>query len=163
MSLIPSLVLAAGLQAPIAVERVDIVSEDPGTWVNYELPMAGVSPITAGVRFLEQVKVVWTTPVPGLAVGTSYASQSVVYERLLLPRQGISWDVGLQTKLLLPRGVFGGLAWRWWRLRLGLGVSLTSSASWAHLDWTHWMVVPTLGLGVGREVEGPGEEAPDPE
>ena len=158
MSLVPALVLATALQAPIAFERVDVLSEEPGMWVNHELPMVGASPLTVGVRFLEQVKVVWATPVPGLGIGTSVASQSVVYERSLLARYDVSWSVGLHTKLLLPRGVFGGLAWRWRRLRVALGVSLTSSASWARLDWSHWTVVPTVGLGVGRRRDALGDE-----
>ncbi len=150
MSLIALATLVVSLESPIGFDRVDIVSEDTGTWLNYELPMATVTPATSVVRFVEQVKPVWTTPVPGLTIGTSNASQSVGYERALLERYGLSWSVGLHTKLLLPRGVFAGVAWRWWRLRVAVGASLTSSASWARLDWTNWTLVPTLGLGIGR-------------
>lgn len=146
-----SLLAAALAASPIAFDRVDIVSEDPGLWLNYDVPAARAYPISTGVRLLKQVKpVVRIVPVEGLYAGVSLQSQSVTYEGKLLPQYGLTWSAGVQTRLLLPTGAFGGVAWRVWRMRFGLGVSAISAASWARPDWTNWKVLPTVGIGIGR-------------
>lgn len=129
------------------LDRVDLVSEDPGTWVNYDLPVVGANSTATVLRFVEQLKLVWRTPVERLFVGTSIASQSLVYEHPLLEKS-LFLSAGLQTKLLLPRGITAGLAWRAGYVRLGAGVSVLSSASWSNLNWTRWSVLPTVGVGI---------------
>ncbi len=146
------MLLAAALAAmPVDFDRVDVISEDPGLWLNYDLPSARAYPLAPTLRFVEQVKpVLKIVPVEGLYAGISMQSQSISYERAFLPQYGLAWSAGVQTRLLLPTGVFGGLAWRVWRMRFGLGVSAFSSASWVRPDWTSWRVLPTLGVGIGR-------------
>ena len=103
-----SLALAAP-QGP-GLERVEILSEDPGTWLHYELPLAHHRPSTAALRLLEQVQPVWRTPWPDVLVGTSLAVQTVQLERPL-GESPLRWSAGLQTALLCPRGVVGALHW----------------------------------------------------
>lgn len=153
-----SLVLAALFALPaqaddFGFDRVDLISEDTGLWLNHELTSAGAYPTRAALRFVTQVKVVFRLPgLEGLRAGASLSSQSVSLERpieLGFVPDGFYWHAGLQTRLLMPRGVFGGVAYRWKRLRIGAGVSALSGASWATPTWASWTVVPTLGLGVG--------------
>jgi hypothetical protein len=138
-------------------DRVDILSEDPGTWLHYDLPYAGTYPTAPAIRFIAQVKPVWRTPVRGLYVGTSLASQSAVLERpvFLTDCHGLYWSAGLQTRLLLPAGLMGGVAWRYGPLRVGAGLSLVSTASWRHRNWTQWSALPTVGIGIGRRYQAP--------
>lgn len=131
-------------------QRVDFISEDLGTFVNYELPTMPAYPLGGALRFVEQVKVVFDLPMEGWSVGASISSQSLAYEVPLQGLPGFYWSAALQTRLLLPRGVTTGVAWRWKHLRLGAGVSIASSAAWSHLDWSSWSVLPTIGIGVGR-------------
>ena len=155
MSALMAVLWLVTAQAPatFGFERVDLLSEDPGLWVHQEAGRLGVDPLTATIRFLSQVKPVFSLPVEGLSAGVSLGSQSLVYERPLLPSMHLSWTVGLQTRLLLPRGALLGLAWRVGPLRLGLSLSVFSEASWARVDYRPWTVLPTFGLGIGRGVE----------
>ena len=157
MSVALLLVLGASLHAaPLRFDRVDVLSEDPGLWLNHDLPLASVYWPRTGYRLLEQVKPVWRiAAVEGLHVGVSLRSQSLVYERSLGLGHGLFWTVGLQTSLLLPRGALAGLAWRRGRFRVGVGVSLLSAASWRRPDWTDGWLLPTLGLGVGPQQAPP--------
>jgi hypothetical protein len=134
-------------------DRVDLLSEDTGTWVNYELPLIGASTTTSLVRFVEQVKVSFTLPAERLYAGVSFVSQSLNYEYPLVPSWGLGLNAGLHTKLLLPRGAFLSVYWRCWHTRVAVGVSLTSAASWARPDWSSWTVLPTLAIGLGRRAE----------
>jgi hypothetical protein len=134
----------------LSFDRVDLLSEDTGTWVNYELPLVGANTTTTLVRFVEQVKVSFTLPVERFYAGVSFASQSLNYEYPLVPSWGLGLNLGLHTKLLLPRGVFLSASWRCWHTRVAVGVSLTSVASWARPDWSSWTVLPTLAIGFGR-------------
>jgi hypothetical protein len=149
LALVAAVVLAAE-PASVRLERVDVLSEDPGLWLYQEASRLKVDPLTPTVRFLTQVKLVWSTPVRGLDFGVSVGSQSLVYELPLVPRANLSLSVGLQTRLLLPRGGLVGLAWRAGPVRLGLGLSVFSEASWSHVDYSHWTALPTVGLGFGR-------------
>ena len=146
--MVMALLLSAALAAPVRFERVDLISEDPGFWVNYDAPRFSSSPRVAVLRFLFQVKPVFAMPIDGLKVGISLSSQSVVYERPLA--RSFHWNLGLQTSLLLPRGFTAGVAWWGGPVRVGLGVSAVSSATWKRPDWTVWEAIPTVGLGVGR-------------
>jgi hypothetical protein len=102
LALVTALVLAAE-PARVRFERVDVLSEDPGLWLSQEAPRLGVDRLTPTVRFLTQVKAVWSTPVRGLGFGVSVESQSLVYEYPLLERANLSLSMGMQTRLLLPR------------------------------------------------------------
>ncbi len=151
-----SLALAA---APVRLDRVDILSEDDGTFLHYDLPMAGASAQMAGLRFFEQVKVVLALPVDGLYAGASVASQSLAYEGPLWRSgdgRGLFWTASVHTRLLMPYGAHAGVAWRFGFLRLGVGASVSSEATWARPAWTEWRVLPTLALGFGPNV-APGQ------
>lgn len=138
----------------LAFDRVDLISEDPGTWLNDDLPMVKVNGIATALRFVTQIKTVIQLPVENLYLGLSLQSQSLAYEAPLVKGGAFFWSVALQTRYLMPTGAFAGLAWRCSRIRLAAGVSAASSASWARPNWSHWSVVPTLGIGVGRAFEG---------
>lgn len=129
--------------------RVDILSEDPGFWINDELPNILAYPLRPTLRFVMQVKVVWATPVRGLTVGTSITSQSIHYERSIFGFESVTVGGGLQTALLLPRGIWVDVAWHRGPYRLALGLSTISDASWANLRWDSWRFLPTVGVGIG--------------
>lgn len=150
--------LAAGPTAVVQFDRVDLISEDPGTFVNYELAGAPTYPTKAAIRFVTQIKPVVAIPrVPGLTVGVSLSSQSVVYERPFLV-EGLHWTAGVQTALLMPRGALGGVAYRTGRWRFGVSASAISGSTWARPSYGQWTVLPTVGVGVGRK---PQVEFPD--
>lgn len=158
LALIAAMVLAAepGAAAePTGVrwQRVDLLSEDPGLWLPQEAPRLRADALTPAVRFVTQIKVVWDLPVRGLGFGVSLDSQSLVYEYPLLPQANLSLSVGLQTRLLLPRGGLVGVAWRGGPVRVGLSLSVFSEASWSRVDYGYWTALPTLGLGIGRDPE----------
>ncbi|WP_257455454.1 hypothetical protein [Archangium lipolyticum] len=160
MPLTLSLVTAAlTLAAPVRLDRVDVLSEDAGTFLHYDLPQAAAyAPIT-GARFVEQVKVVFTVPVGGLYAGVSIASQSLSYEGPLWRSQdgrGLFWTASVHTRLLMPYGAHAGVAWRYGILRVGVGASASSEATWARPEWTEWRVLPTLALGFGPNI-APGQ------
>lgn len=140
------------------LDRVDIVAADPGTWLNNEVPMLGATPALGLVRFVEQVQPVWRTPVDGLTIGTSVASQSVVYEvdlrdvTLDAPEGTFAYG-GVQTALLLPRGLIVGAGLRAGPVRASAGVSLLSAATWRRPDYGHWNMYPTLSFGLGPKAD----------
>lgn len=151
LGILLSLSVARAL-TPVHLERVDIISEDPGTWIHDDLPVLLNTPRAPALHFAEQIKLVWAIPIEGLSIGTSYQSQSLFYERSLLGWQNINAGVGLQTFLLLPRGLWVDVSWRRGPLRLALGFSALSDASWTHLSWNHWRYLPTVGIGLGRSL-----------
>jgi hypothetical protein len=154
LALVTALVLAAE-PSGVRFERVDVISEDPGLWLYQEAPRLKVDRLTPTVRFLTQVKVVFSTPKQGLSFGLSLDSQSLTYERPLLPRANLALSMGLQTRLLLPRGLLVGLAWRAGPVRLGLSLSVFSEATWSRVNYRYWTALPTLGVGFGRSPEPP--------
>ncbi|EPX62568.1 hypothetical protein D187_008756 [Cystobacter fuscus DSM 2262] len=150
--------VAAGLTlaaAPVRLDRVDLLSEDEGTFLNYDMPLfSAYAPITGG-RFLEQVKVVLALPVSGLYAGASIASQSISYEGPLLRSQdgrGLFWVGSVHTRLLMPYGAHAGVAWRFGLFRLGVGASLSTEATWVRPEWNQWRVLPVLAVGLGPNV-----------
>ena len=155
MPLTLSLVAASlTLAAPVRFDRVDLLSEDGGSFLHYDMPLAGAYAPMVGLRFLEQVKVVVSLPV-GLYAGASIASQSLSYEGMLWRSQegrGLVWTGSLHTRLLMPYGAHAGVAWRVGLLRLGAGASLSTQATWARPDWSQWRVLPTLSVGIGPNV-----------
>lgn len=142
------LALGTATAEPFRLDRVDVLSEDPGTFWGEVGPGLPRSTTVTGIRFVEQVKPVIATPVDGLLVGASLATQSVYYERPVW--KGVGLTTGIQTRLLLPRGALLGGHVRFGRVRLGLSANLLSGATWARPDWTIWRVTPGIGLGVGR-------------
>ena len=150
LALASFLVLTCAEASEFGFDRVDVVSEDPGVWLNYDLPTIGSYPIRPALRFIEQIKLVLTTPAEDLYVGLSLSSQSVVLEREIPGVAGLRWTVGVQTRALVPRGGFGGLAYRIGVFRFAAGASVASAAAWANLSWTSWSILPTVGIGIGR-------------
>ena len=144
------LLASNALAGPIQFDRVDVLSEDPGLWVNDDLLRIQQTPRIGVIRYLGQVKVVLSMPVDGVYFGASLASQSLVVEQLLVPKWPVFGYAGVQSSLLLPRGLQAGLSFRHGGLRVGAGISGLSSATWARPDWTVWTFLPTIGLGFGR-------------
>jgi hypothetical protein len=133
--------------AGFGLDRIDVLSEDPGTFLSSDVPKIGRSTTVAGIRFVEQVKPVFTTPVDGLLVGLSLATQSVYYEQPVW--RGLGLTGGVQTRLGLPRGVLMGGYLRTGPLRLGVGANVLSGATWTRPDFTVWRVMPGVGVGIG--------------
>lgn len=158
MSAFASALLALALAGPsdahaekFGLAWVDIISEDSGRWLNYDVPMLGATPGTVGMRFLYQVQPVWQLPVKNLYVGTSVSSQSLHYERSFSVDLGpgdLGWFSGIHTRLIMPQGAMAGLRWKTTRTRLALGVSATSPSTWARPSYKVWSVLPTLGVSL---------------
>ena len=147
---VTALLVASALGASFGLERVDVLAEDTGTFLHYDAPMVTVYPVTPALRLVEQVKVVFSTPLEGVTAGVSIASQSIMWERPLFDGKGpLSFGLGLHTRLLFPRGFFVDLSWRLGRVRLALALAATSSGSWARPQWTSWNVLPSVGVGIG--------------
>lgn len=148
VTLISLAISLAAASEGVRLARVDLLSLDPGTWINYELPDLTGAPARAGLRFLTQIKPVIALPYPGLSVGASIVSQSLHYERSLGLAPGLAVGAALQTAWLLPRGGYVDVSVTRGRLRAGVGVDALSSATWSHLDWSHWVVLPGVSLGI---------------
>lgn len=127
-------------------DRLDLLSEERGMWLNYEVAGLTTYPTRAAVRWINQVKGVWHGPWPRSYIGISIASQSLVWEHPL-PVSHLMLSTGLQSQMLLPNGITVGLAWRHKRLRIGFGISATSEATWSRIAYQYWSVLPTVGLG----------------
>ena len=137
--------------AKIRLAWIDLISEDSGTWLNYDLPMLGATPGTTGMRFLYQVQPVIQTPFKNLYLGVSLQSQSIHYERdinVSLGKGELGLWGGLQTRLFMPEGLMTGLRWNTGRLRLAGGVSAVSPSTWRRPAYKVWSVMPTLGLSI---------------
>ncbi|MFY0579273.1 hypothetical protein ACN28S_37865 [Cystobacter fuscus] len=101
------------------------------------------------------MKVVLALPVSGLYAGASIASQSISYEGPLLRSQdgrGLFWVGSVHTRLLMPYGAHAGVAWRFGLMRLGVGASLSTEATWVRPEWNQWRVLPVLAVGIGPNV-----------
>ena len=133
--------------APVGLDRVDVLSEDPGTFLDEHVARWGPSPTVTSIRFAEQLKVVIRTPVRHLHLGLSAASQSLVWEPPL--RWGLGLTAGVQTRWALPRGGVLGVHYRRGPLRFGLSANLLSGATWTRGDWSQWRVLPGVGVGFG--------------
>ena len=143
------LAVTASAEPTVILDRVDLVSEDPGLWLSRELSRAHLAPGTAGLRFLTQIRPVFTTPLRDLSVGLSLQSQSLLIEHPLTP--GLAVTGGLITRAGLPTGGMVGGSWRPGIFRLGLSGIALSSATWAHPRWSSWQLLPGVGLGIGRD------------
>jgi hypothetical protein len=151
-----SLVAASALAAaPVRLDRVDLLNEEAPTFLHYDVPMGRAYGMATALRFVEQLKVVVALPVDGLYAGASLTSQSLAWEGPLwrsADGRGLFWSAGLSTRLLMPYGVQGGVAWRFGLLRVGLSLQAASAASWARPAWSEWRVLPALGVGLGPNV-----------
>jgi hypothetical protein len=147
---------AAGLAMPSPArptwsggfDRVDLVSEEIGTFLNYDVLELPVYPLKPALRFVEQVKVVFRLPWQGLYAGASIESQSLTYEHPVGPK-GLFLAGGLVTRLLFPRGVIAGAAYRVGLFRVGLSLSAFTSGSWSAPGSFQLTFFPSLGLGIG--------------
>ena len=136
--------VGTALAGPLTLDRVELLSLDPGSFVEQELPLAAVRPGTATARWLQQVQPVFQLGRSPLGLGLSVASQSLAWHEPLGP---FVLSAGVQTRLGLPVGVFGGLAQDLGPVRLGVGGSYRSLATWAYLDgYRDWVLNPGVEL-----------------
>ena len=146
----------AALAAPgWRLDRVELLADETGRWLDEELPLAPWRPGVAAARLAEQLTLTAATPAADLRLGLALAHQSASWE----PALGGGWSAvaGVQGRLLLPAGVFGGLAWTRGPVRLGLGLALASEASWARPRWDGWALRPTVSAAwVRRPRPGSG-------
>lgn len=143
--MIPVLALVGpAVAGSVTLDRVELLSLDPGGFVSQELPLVAVRPGTTTARWLQQVQPVFRLGDGTLTLGLSVASQSLSWERSVGP---FALSAGMQTRLALPVGVFGGLARDFGRMRLGVGGSYRSLAAWAHLEgYQDWRLYPGVEL-----------------
>ena len=87
-------------------------------------------------------------PGDAVFVGLSLASQSLVVERPIVGRFGLSG--GVSARAFLPRGAMLGAYGRFGRVRLGLSANVLAAATWSRPVYDSWRVVPGVGVGVGR-------------
>lgn len=149
--LLPLLLAAPAQAAKFRLERVELLADDTGAWLNYDLPMLGAHPLMVGFRLVEQTQLVWALPIENLKVGTGLESITVSYERSMsvdLAGGDLGWYGGLTTRLLMPRGVNAGVDWTKKRLRLAAGASMTSASTWARPGWGVWSPMPVLSVGL---------------
>ncbi len=127
--------------------RVEIVADDPGTFLIHELPMIGARPGATLLHGLAQVQPVWKAG--PLTVGTSIAAITVQGELPLttLADGELAGLAGIQTRLGLPVGTLLGLSWTRDALWLDLAASIRADASWARPEWSTWSALPTIGVG----------------
>ena len=146
----PLVLLLSGVMASdFNFERIDIIAEDPGTWINYEVGSLPGYPTKGLVRWLTQIKPVVQTPVANLYIGLSLRSQSITYEVPIHEKLPLTASISLQTQLLLPKGANAGFAWKRGHWRLATGISTVSEASWKRPAYASWVVLPTIGFGFG--------------
>ena len=140
-----------------SLHRLELISDDPGLWLNHELPGLVHRPGTAALRFVGQVQPTLNTPWSWkkgeLRLGLSLACVSLSWERAV--RDSLDVGVGVQTALGLPRGMMGGIAWRRGAIRIGGGLSVLSAASWSQPDYGTWETLPTLSVAWLRRKENP--------
>ncbi|HEY8207378.1 MAG TPA: hypothetical protein VIG99_07855 [Myxococcaceae bacterium] len=129
-------------------DRVDLISEEIGSFLNYDVLEVRVYPLKPVLRFVEQVKVVFRLPWTGLYVGASIESQSLTYELPVGPK-GLFLTGGVVTRLLFPRGAIAGAAYRVGNFRFGLSLSAFTSGSWSAPGSFQWTFFPSLGFGLG--------------
>jgi hypothetical protein len=129
-------------------DRVDLISEEIGTFLNYDVLEVTLYPLKPTMRFVEQVKVSFRLPWSGFYAGASIASQSLTYEWAVGPK-GLFLTGGVVTRLLFPRGVIAGAAYRVGNFRFGFSLSAFSSGSWSAPGSFQWTALPSLGVGIG--------------
>jgi hypothetical protein len=152
VSLLLPILTASALARPLSFDRIDLLSEDPGTFVDEQVARATHSPTVTGIRYAEQLKLVVALPWEPVTVGLSAATQSVYLEPRLTD-WGLGLTLGLQTRLLLPRGGLVGLHLRRGIVRVGLGANVLSAATYTRPAYDHWRVLPGVGFGLGRRAE----------
>lgn len=135
-----SALLSAAQAGPVRLDRVEVLSLDPGGFLTQELPLAGVRPMGTAGQWLLQVQPVLAVKDLPLTVGVSVAAQSVAWEQPVGP---LTTALGVQTRLGLPVGAFAGVAGDLGPVRLGAGGSYRSLATWAYLDgFADWALYP---------------------
>jgi hypothetical protein len=139
---------SVALAAPVRFDRVDLLSETPGTWLVYEAPRIEAAPGTVALRWAAQVAPV--VSIGRAEISASFAGQSLGVAIPLDRARPATLDVAIVGRALLPIGARAGLAWRAGRTRLGLSVVALSDATWTRADWSSWTVLPAVGVGVGR-------------
>ncbi|MEC7947832.1 MAG: hypothetical protein VX265_09715 [Myxococcota bacterium] len=139
------LLLSTAMAGPL--ERVDVLAASPEGWLWDEAPLAAARPSTAAVRLVEQVSLGWALPIDGLSVGTSWRTQELRYARDL-GESRVGWVVGMQTRLLMPHGLRGGLRIRLGDAHLEAGTVLDAGSTWMRPVVGPVRVSPALGLGI---------------
>ena len=51
--------VGAAMAGPVSLDRVDLLSENPGTWIHYEALTFGTYSTRPILRFVTQVQPVW--------------------------------------------------------------------------------------------------------
>jgi hypothetical protein len=147
IALIAACTLASA--AEVRLDRVDLLSE-AAPWVRQDAPRLGAAPGITTARWFAQV-----TPVASVGpavVGVSLGWQWVGLRAPLVPERVIWADAAIVARGMLPVGGRVGVAWRPGRVRLGVSLAALSGATWVRPSWRSWSVVPTLGLGIGRDL-----------
>lgn len=139
--------LTATVSAGVHLDRVELLADDPGTFVYDELPLLAARPGGTALRAAAQVQPVLGFG-SGLTLGVSMAALTPGYE---LEASGNSHGFGflaaVPTRLGLPSGLVLAGTFRHGPLWVDLGVRATSGATWRTPRYGDLRVGPTLGVG----------------
>ena len=137
--------MAVGAVSAATLDRVEVLADDPGTYVFDELPLLVARPGVTGLRFIAQVQPVLRFE-SGVTLGASLSSLTVGWETRPDDR-GIGGLVAMPTRLGLPSGLVLAGTWRRGPLWVDVGMRAASGASWVSPTWSDLRIGPTLGLG----------------
>lgn len=143
--MITLLLMQAVAGAGAHLDRIEVVSDDPGTFLSDELPMMRARPGATGLRALAQVQ-----PVIGVGrfvtVGVSLTALTPAVE-LSDDQTGFGAILAVPTRLGLPTGALIAGSWRQGPLWLDVGLRAHNGASWLVPSGGDLRVGPTIGLG----------------
>ena len=151
--------LALGVASAATLDRVELLADDPGTFVSDELPLLAARPGTAGLHFVAQVQPVVRFD-SGLTVGASLSAWTVGWETRPDAR-GLGGLVAVPTRLGMPAGLVVAGSWSRGLLWVDVGLRAASGASWVDPSWRDVRVGPTVGLGVRLGGRNGGEASRD--
>lgn len=137
--------MAVAVASAATLDRVELLSDDPGTFAFDELPMLAARPGATGLRFIAQVQPVLRFD-SGVTVGASVSSLTVGWETRP-DEKGLGGLVAVPTRLGLPAGLVLAGSWRWGPVWVDVGMRATSGATWVRPGWSDTRIGPTIGLG----------------
>ncbi len=137
--------VASTVAAAAALDRVEGLADDPGTFLVEELPLAAARPGVTSLRWLSQVQPVVRFE-SGITVGASLSALTLGWETAPDPR-GVGVLVAVPTRLGLPTGLVLAGTYRRGALWMDLGMRASSGATWKTRSWTDTQVGPAVGLG----------------
>lgn len=138
--------LSVAFAGPVALDRVELLADDPGSFLVDDVPLVLARPGVVSLRALGQVQPVARVGERGLTVGLSLSSLSVGWESTPDAR-GFGALVAIPTRLGLPVGAVVGGVYRRGPLWVDVGLAARTDATWARPAFSPVRVGPTVGVG----------------